>query len=129
MPNTLSTSCSKKSDTMCTGMLHSTQAHVFSDYLYFYTRNKTSFFSFHKNWRKNERKTKEKQELIMSITITDSQIYRCQLSKRWPLIMRRANLCKLCSYFLDLCVCVYLSLFNFLEHQMCLTNSLHYAST
>jgi hypothetical protein len=62
MPNTLSTSCSKKSDTMCTGVLHSAQAHVFSDYLYFYTRNKTSFFSFHKNWRKNERKTKEKQE-------------------------------------------------------------------
>jgi hypothetical protein len=39
-------------------MLHSTQAHVFSDYLYFYIRNKTSFFSFHKNWRKNERKTR-----------------------------------------------------------------------
>jgi hypothetical protein len=39
----------KKSDTMCTGILHSTQAHVFSDYLYFKTRNKISFFSFHKN--------------------------------------------------------------------------------
>jgi hypothetical protein len=45
---------------MCTGMLDSTQAHVFSDYLYFYTRNKTSFFSFHKNQKKKRDKNKRK---------------------------------------------------------------------